>query len=61
MRLPPPPPAVLAGDLAVGVASPVGFAGSVSPDVILPAVAEGAPLADCVGVASRPVGPRCFL
>ena len=45
-------PAVLSGDVAIGAAPPVGFAGSVSPDVILPAVAEGAPLADCVGVAS---------
>ena len=44
MRTPPPPQAALAGDAAVGVASPVGFAGSVSLDVILPAVAEGMPL-----------------
>ena len=41
----------IAGDVAVGTASPVGFAGSVSLDVILPAVAEGMPLADCVGSA----------
>ena len=45
------PSAVLAGDAAVGAASLVGFAGSVSPDVILPPIAEGTPLADCVGVA----------
>ena len=45
-------PAVLAGDVAIGAASPFGFAGSVSPDVILSAFAEGAPLGDCVGVAS---------
>ena len=32
--------AVLAGDVAVGVTSPVGFAGSASPDVVFPAVAE---------------------
>ena len=51
-------PAVLAGDVAIGAASPAGFALSVSPDVILPTVAEGAPLADCVGVASSTPSDR---
>ena len=37
--------AVLAGDVAVGVTSPVGFAGNASPDAVL--------LAACIGVASR--------
>ena len=32
--------AVLAGDVAVGVTSPVGFSGNASPDMVLPAVAE---------------------
>ena len=44
--------AVLAGDVAVGGTSPVGFAGGASPDLVLPAVAEVASSADCVGVAS---------
>ena len=45
-------PVVLAGDVAVGTTSLVNFAGSASPDVVFPAIAKEAPLADCAGVAS---------
>ena len=45
-------PVVLAGDVAVGMTSLVNFAGSASPDVVFPAIAKEAPLADCAGVAS---------
>ena len=38
-----------------------GSAGNASSDVVLPAVAEVASSADCVGgVASRPTVLRCF-
>ena len=44
--------AVLAGDVTVFVTSLVGFAGTTPPDVVLPAIAEVASLADCVGWTS---------
>ena len=51
-------PVVLAGDVAVGTTSLVGLAGSTSPEVGYPAVAEGTSLANCAGVASPVIGAR---
>ena len=44
--------AALAGDVAVGVKSPVGSLGGASVDVVPSAIAGVASPADCVGVAS---------
>ena len=54
-------PVVLAGDVAVGATSMVAFTGSASQMWCFRPLMKGhPPLADCVGMTSPTIVPRCF-